>query len=210
MVKKSILDRISCKDLTADEAAEVVLKDFKILPDIFKGVTSENKRIKNATAKILRTVSYEHPDKLYTKFDFFVSQMNGDDTILKWNAMDTIANMAPVDKKNKLKKVLPTYYDLLSDDVMITAAHAVEGLGVIAKHQPQYQNEITKQLSRVRTIKRNAECKNILLGKVILAYGGYVDQVSNKKDMISLAKGELKNGRPATRKKAEKFLEKNK
>jgi hypothetical protein len=207
MVESDILERLGTKKITADEGGEEVLENLKLLPLIFKGVTSENKRIKNATAKILRTVSERYPDKLYSKFDFFVKHMKGEDTILKWLAMDTIANMAKIDKKELVDALLDKYYKFLSDESMITAGHAVDCLGLIAKVKPKHQAEITKQLFRVKTIKRNDECRNILLGKVILAYSGYFEHIAKKSDVISFVQKELKNTRSGTAKKAEEFLD---
>jgi hypothetical protein len=208
MKKVDILERLGKRELTADEGGEIVLKNLKLLPEIFKGVSSPNKRIKNATAKILRTVSEQYPEKLYPKFDFFVENMNRDDTILKWLAMDTIANMVTIDKKNKIDKVLKKYYDMLSDESMITAAHSVESLGKIAKFKPDYRAEITNQLYKIKTIKRGSECRNILLGKVFLSFENYIDQIDDKKKMIAFAKKELKNKRSGTVKKAERFIKK--
>lgn len=208
MLKKDYLERLGDREIHPDDLAEVVKKNLNLLPQIFKGVSSENKRIKNGTAKILRTVSEEYPEKLYPKFDFFVEHMNGDDTILKWLAMDTIANLAPVDRENRIDKMLKKYYALLSDETMITAAHAVESLGKIAKAKPKYQDEITRQLFRVKTIERGPECRNILLGKVILAFDGYIDQIQDRDEIISFVKKELNNSRNATKSKAEKFLKK--
>lgn len=206
MVEKNILEKLGNREILPDDLAEIVKKNMDLLPKIVKGVSSPNKRIKNGTAKILRTISEEYPERLYSKFDFFVEHMNGNDTILKWLAMDTIANFATIDKKNRIDKILKTYYELLSDESMVTAAHAVESLGKIAKAKPKYQEEITSQLFRVKKIDRGSECRNILLGKVILAFDGYMDQVHDKKEIVSFVKRELNNSRNATSVKAEKFL----
>lgn len=206
MSKRNYLEELGNRKIHPNDLAEVVKKNLDLLPEIFDGVSSQNKRIKNGTAKILRTISEEYPGKLYPRFDFFVEHMNGDDTILKWLAIDTIANMAGVDNKNKINKLLKKYYEFLSDDSMITAGHAIEGLAKIAYAKPKYQEEITSQLLRVKSIKRGSECRNILLGKVILAFEGYNDQIENREEIITFVRGQLKNSRKATKKKAEKFL----
>jgi hypothetical protein len=208
MVEKNILERLGNREILPDDLAEVVKKNMDLLPKSIKGVSSPNKRIKNGTAKILRTISEDYPERLYPKFDFFVKHMNGNDSILKWLAMDTIANLAPIDKKNRIDKILSTYYELLLNESIVTAAHAVESLGKIAKAKPKHQDEITRQLFRVKKIDRGSECRNILLGKVILAFDGYMDQVQDKKEIISFVKRELNNSRNATSVKAEKFLKK--
>jgi len=209
MKKIEVFDKLSNRELTADEMAEVVLSDMKLLPFIFEGVSSKNKRIKNATAKILRTVSYSYPGKLYPRFDFFIEHMNGDDTILKWLAIDTIANMAMVDKKNKIDALLPRYYELLSDKSMITAGHSIDSLGIIARYKPKQRIKITEKLMTVKNIKLGPECRNILLGKCIMAFDRYADEMDDISGMIEFAKKESRNGRPATAKKARAFIGKH-
>jgi hypothetical protein len=139
--------------------------------------------------------------------DFFLQLINGEDTILKWIALDVIGNTSAVDTKNRInKKILQTLYDLLSDESMITAAHAVASLGNIAVHKPRHRKEITAHLLRVEKINRNPECRNILIGHTILALTEYIDQIQDKEPVLAFARRALENPRPATSKKAEKFL----
>lgn len=209
MDKGKLMDDLGNKKITPEELTEIVKKDFKLLPMIFDGVSSENKWVKNSSGKILRSISEDHPGKLYRRLNFFEKHMNGEDTILKWLAMDTIANLAAVDKQNKIDRLLKSYYEYLSDEKMVTASHAVDGLGKIARFKPRYQKEITKQLYRVKTIKRGSECRNILLGRVISAFDGYIDQMDNKTEMIDFAELEIKNTRSGTKKKAQNFVKKH-
>lgn len=211
MKKSDVYDKLARRQMTADEMGEAVLSDLRLLPAVIDGVASDNKRVKNACGKILRTVSEVHPDKLYGHFPMFVEHMDGDDTILKWLAMDVIGNFAAVDTKDQVDKLLKKYYTLLSDDKMVTAAHAIESLGKIACAKPMVRNEITTRLIGVEKIQRNPECRNIHLGQVLLAFDTYYDEADKKdqKKMIELAKRQLKNSRPATGKKAEKFLKKH-
>ena len=155
----------------------------------------------------MQIFSTRKPNLLYPRFAFFVQLIEGEDTILKWIAIDVIGNVSSVDAKNRInKKILRTLYDLLSNESMITAAHAISALGNIAVHKPRHRKEITANLLRVEKIKRNSECRNILIGHTILALTEYIDQIQDKKPVLAFAQRALKNSRHATRKKAEKFL----
>jgi hypothetical protein len=44
------------------------------------------------------------------------------------------------------------------------------------------------------------------LGKTIVAFGDYFDQIENKVDVVSFVKRQLNNGRNATRVKAAEFI----
>ncbi len=193
----------------AEPIAQQIIEDKKLLPQLYDDVNGSNKRVKNAAAKTLQILSKQNPKLLYPRFAFFVQLIHGDDTILKWIALDVVGNFAAVDVKNQInKKNLQTLYDLLSDESMVTAGHAVAALGAIAVHKSRYRQEITDHLLRIEKIKRNPECRNILIGHTILALTEYFGQLPAKKPVLAMAQRALKNSRPATRNKAEKFLQK--
>jgi len=191
----------------AEHIAQQVIENKKLLTQLYDGVTGSHKRVKNAAAKTLQILSTRKPNLLYPKFDFFLQLIDGDDNILRWIAIDVIGNVSSVDTKNQInKKILQQLYDLLSDESMITAAHSISALGQIAVHKPRVRKEIAASLLRVEKIKRNPECRNILIGHTILALTEYADQLRDKKKVLTFARRALKNSRNATRKKAEKFL----
>ena len=205
MKKSDILDKLGKKEIKAEEIAEEI-ENSGFLPEILNGISSENPRVRFKSAKILRIVSEQNPEMLYSKMDSFIRLLDSENNILKWNAMDIIANLTLVDSENKFDEIFEKYYGLLSDESMVTAGHVADNSGKIAKAKPYLQNKITTELLKIESIPRGQECKNILLGKVILSFGQYIDQVKNKEKIISLAKRQLNNTRNATKKKAEKFL----
>ncbi len=193
----------------ATKVALMAISDNDILSQVIQGSVSSNKRIKNAAIKSLRIISEINPLKLYSRFDFFIDLINGDDTILKWNAIDIIGNLSVVDSAKKINKtVLKIYYKLLEDPVMISAAHSIDNLGKIALNKPNFHNDITSKLLIADKIERNPECQKILAGKIILSVSNYFGQLENNKPVIKFTKSHLNNDRNATRKKAENFLKK--
>jgi len=209
MKKSEILDNLGKKEIKAEDLAEKIVKNPDFLLDILNGVSSGNSRIKFKSAKILRIISDKNPKMLYPEMDFFINLLDSENNIIKWNAMDVIANLTFVDSKNKFDKIFDKYYGFLYEGNLITAGHVVDNSGKIAKAKPNLQSKITSELLKVEKIPLpTEECRNILLGKVILSFGQYIDQVKDKEEMISLAKVQLNNTRNATKKKAEKFLKK--
>lgn len=205
-VEIDILEKLGKKEIKAENIAKNVIKDSGLLPEIFNGISSENSRIKFKSAKILRVISEENPEILYSKMDFFVNLLDRQNRILKWNAIDVIGNLTSVDSKNNFDKIFKKYYSFLSAESMITVAHVVDNSGKIAKAKPHLTKKITHELFKIEKIPRNQECKNILLGKAILAFGMFFDQIENKDDVISFVKRQLNNARNATKAKAEKIL----
>jgi hypothetical protein len=212
MKKTDVMEKLGKKEIKAEDIAKNVIKDSGLLSEIFNGVSSENSRVKLKSAKILRVISEKNPEILYPKLDFFISLLDSENKILKWNAMDVIGNLTSIDSKNKFDEIFKKYYSFLSADSMITVAHVVDNSGKIAKARPHLTQRITRELLKLEKIptkpQLTQECKNILLGKTILAFGMYFEQIENKDDVISFVKRQKNNTRSATKVKAEKFLKK--
>jgi HEAT repeat protein len=195
----------------AEDVSDLVMEDPKQLPALVDLMSSRSKRVKNAAAKATRIISERMPELLLPYFDKFVELTRGEDTILKWISIDLIGNLARVDSKGRINEILlKDLYTFLADESMVTASHAIDSLAEIAVNKAEFRDEITRQLLKVETIERNAECRDILLGRTMMSYSAYFDKLSleEREAVISLAQRQLNNKRNATRKKAESFLKK--
>ena len=209
MKESEILDELGKKGIRAEDLADKVSRNPDLLPEILDGVSSAEARVRFNSAKILRIISEKQPKILYSKIGFFIDLLDSENNILKWIAIDIIGNLASVDSENKFDSVFRKFFDLLSEESMITAGHVIDNSGKIAIAKPYLQDRITEELLKVEKIEyKTSECRNILLGKVISSFDQYIDQFDDKKKMISLVRRQLKNSRKATRAKAEKFLSK--
>ena len=212
MEKSDFLEKLGKKEVKAEEIAKNVIEDPSLLPEIFDGISSTSPRIRYGFDKILRIISEENPEKLYSQMDFFIDLLDSDKRILKWNALYIIANLTKVDVENRFDDIFDKYYGLLNAEYMVTVANVVGNSGKLAKAKPHLTQKITNELLKIEnlTIKSHLtqECKNIILGHAISAFGTYFDQIENKDEVISFVKRQLNNTRNATKVKAEKFLKK--
>lgn len=208
MGKSNILENLECKKKKPEELVGQVIKDPTLIPTVIEGTESTKGSVKFGSTKILRLISEQNPKILYPHMDFFIDLLDSDNNILKWNAQDIIANLIDVDSKNKFDQIFNKYYSLINDEVMITAGHVVDNSGKIALAKPQYNEEITKNLLSIDKTSRDPECTNILIGKTILSFEKYFQQVNpgDKTKIINFVKKHKNNSRSATKKKAEKFL----
>jgi len=141
--------------------------------------------------------------------NLFVNLLDSENNILKWNAMDIIANLTTIDFHNEFDRLFKKFYGLLYEGSLITAAHVVDNSAKIALSKPKLQEEITKELLKVEKIPLpTKECRNILIGKTINAFQIYYDEIKNKDAVVSFVKRQLNNPRNATKTKAEKFVKK--
>lgn len=208
-IEGGILEKLGERAITAEELAEEAEKKPKLLPEIFEGVSSANPQIKYGCAKTLRIVSQDSPKILYPKWDFFVEMLESGNTFLKSIAVQIIANLTRVDSKSRFEKLFNKFYRLLDDKSMVTTSNLVRMSGVIAKAKPELQSKITDKLLSIGKSRHGSECKNVIKGHIILALSKYFGESKDKKKILEFMKKELKNTRPATRKKAEKFLAKH-
>ncbi len=180
------------------------------LPEaLFAGLSSENPKVKFGSAKTLRTISEKNPNALYPRMEFFVGLLESKNTILKWIAIDIIANLTAVDTENAFNRLFDKFYGYLYEGSLITAGHVVDGSGKIALSKPELQDQVTEKLLKVEEVPLpTAECRNILIGKTINAFGAYYEKIRDKGRVISFVKRQLNNSRNVTKIKAERFLKK--
>jgi len=209
MENADILSKLARKETRAEDIAEKVLKKPDLLPQLFLGISSTNSRVMFGSAKILKIISEKDPEMLYSRMDFFENLVDNENSIVKWNAIDIVANLTVADSLNKFDKFAKRFFGCLCEGSLITASHVVDNSGKIALAKPELQDEITEELLRVEAISLpTEECRNILIGKTIKAFDAYYDEIKDKEKVASFVKRQLKNSRAATRVKAEKFLKK--
>lgn len=202
----------------SDRTAGLAIYDSSVLKQVIDGAASENKRIKNASAKCLRTISELAPHKLYPHFNLFAKLLDGEDNILKWNAIYILGNLTVVDDENKFDAaMLKKYFNLFYDKSIVTAANTFRILGTVALYKPGFRKKITNKLinaclpdRQVETLPFSSECRNILAGTAIEAFEMFIDDIKDNKNAClpidKFAQKHLKNRRSGTRKKAERYL----
>jgi hypothetical protein len=210
MLKESGLTKLmDQKEDPSKEVAQKVIENPQLLSVLLEGIFSSTTRLRFRSAKILRIISSKNPEMLYPHLDYFLELMESENNIIKWNALDIIANLTGVDKEHRFDEIFEKYYHLLQDDSMVTAAHVVDNSAKIASNRPDLQEKITAELLKVDKIPRDGECQNILSGKAILTFDSYFDEIEDKDAVISFVESKRDNPRNATKVKAEKFLKKN-
>lgn len=209
MPDSKILHKLAKKQLKPEQAANKVAKNFKLLDEIVEGFFSDKARVKFGCGKILQILSEKYPKKVYPKWDQIVKQLDSENNILKWNALTTLGNLTAADKEKKFEKIFNKYYSHLKGIKLVPAAIVVGRSPIIVKAKPKLESKITKLLLGTEKAKlETTECRNVLLGHAITAFGEYFEQIKDKEKVIEFVKKQLKNTRNGTAKKAEKFLRK--
>lgn len=194
------------------ELFQIVEKDFDLLPQIVKGVSSSKASIRYGCAKVLTDLSEAHPEKLYRYMDSFISLLDGKYRILTWNAMAIIANLTRVDKDKKFDAAFEKYYSFLNDEYMVTVASVVGHSGKIALAKPYLVDKITSELLKIDDISLTPhlteECKRVIAEKAINSFDLFFERVNQKRRVISFVEKHTSSPRKALRTTAENFLKK--
>jgi len=205
-----MLQELTDKKASAEKIAQKLVKNSKLIDDVIQGVSSEDPTTKFKSAKVLRILSEKRPDLLYAHWEHFAERLSHKNTFLRSDAALTIANLASIDKDKKFEKLFDRYYDQLNDESMIAAANLATGSEKIALAKPHLQTKIIGKLLKIDETRHSQECKNIIKGDAIETFMSLYPSASqtDKKKILSFVKAELKNSRPGTRKKAERFIKK--
>jgi hypothetical protein len=174
---------------------------------LFEALGSKTPRVKYGSAKVLRTVSEQAPDLLYPRWDSLVRLLENDNAFLRWGSTQILGNLAVVDREDRLELVFDRFFAPISGQEMVGAANTIAAAANIALAKPHWADRIVKEILKVeRASYRKPECRNVAIGHAIKSFDKLLGHVKNRRPALAFVTRQLDNPRPATRKKAERFL----
>ncbi len=193
----------------ADHAriARRVIRDPELVAEVFEGLGAREPRIKYGSSKVLRLVSERAPALLLPRFDLLAGFLASENTLMKWNAILMIGNLAPVDKDGRIEGILDAFFAPIPGPVMITAANTIVAAARIAAARPDLADRIAGEILKVETATyKTAECREVAAGHALQALDRFFPGLKVKGRVLRFAGRQLASPRAATRKKAERFL----
>ncbi len=210
MNDSKLLQQIANKNSDKNKIAEKIITDTTLLPELFSGLQAKEAQIKYGSNKVLIIISEKNPSVLYPKLDFFIAQLDNENNFLKWGAITIIANLCRVDLTHHFENIFSKYFSPLHGHQMITAANTIKASSIIAFAKHNLIEKIAEEIMSVENSDyETSECNNIVVGQAITTLNEIFPQLKNKKNVFEFVQRQLKNRRPATRKKAETFIRKN-
>lgn len=174
--------------------------------ELCDGLASPQARTKYGSAKQLCRLSEQDPGLLYPRFDFFAHLMEGETRILRWNSSRILGHLASVDSEGRIDKLLNRFLAPIAGNELIAAANAIQGAADIAVAKPHLADRIAREIVKVSHAHyATPECRNVASGHAIQALDRFFEHIQKKAPVLAFVESQLKNPRPATRKKAEKF-----
>jgi len=184
------------------------LAETASLDALFEALGSPSARIRYGAAKLLRLSSEHEPELLYPRFDSLVRLLHGDNTILRWNATLILGNLAAADSEGKFDRVLDQYFAPITGHELIGAANVLRSAAGIALAKPGFARRIAEEILKVRRAHyATPECRNVAIGHAVQALDRFFPLIPNQRPVIAFVRKQVDNPRPATRRKAAKFLQ---
>jgi hypothetical protein len=202
-----ILSSLASGKTDAAGLVAIVLADKKQLDQLMEGLSNSNARVKFGCSKALLLLSEKYPGMLQNKIEQITELLEIPNQILKWTAIAVLGNLAAVDRQRKVRRLLPRLYGLLSSGELITANHAIAALGKIGSAFAEERTAIAGRLIGVENCPfETGECRNIAMGKVILALKMFVTPAKAGSGIIEFVRRQTNNTRAATAQKAKDLL----
>jgi hypothetical protein len=193
---------------TPDLTTEVE-RNPELLETLLAAVSSGTARVKFGAIKALRILSERAPDLIYPHFDFFARLLQHKNSILRWNAMLILGNLAAVDGEQRTERIMDEYLAPISGPRLIDAANTMRGATAIATAKPQLADQIAARVLKVeRANYATPECRNVAIGHAIRSFDRLFPILAGKRTVQRFVSRQTGNPRNATRKKAERFLRK--
>ena len=166
------------RTLEQKKNAENAVRNAKLLSELLDGLLSKKcaKRYKNF--KTIYTVSEDHPEVLYQKWDFFEKMLKSNNNTYKFYAIHILANLARIDQKSKFERTMNDFYCILNGDALVPACHVAYVSGKIANAKPELADEIAKQLLNIE--KASYKHKELVQANALKAFSEFLNKVNDK------------------------------
>ncbi len=210
MTATDIFRRVAQKGSRKEEMAEEAAGNPAMLSALVTGLNHQTAAIKFGCAKILRFVSEKYPAVLYPRIEVFIRLLQCSNTFIRCDAARIIANLCAVDTENRFESIFEKFFAPITGTALIPAANVIGCASSIALAKPVLSGPIVCELLKAEKAKYTTpECHNIVLGHTIQSFDRFFDQIEDKAAIARFVRKQLRNSRPATRKKAEVFVRKH-
>jgi len=207
MADPNLLQRFSRKKVDTDRMANEVIGRRKLLAQILDGLSADRAAVRYGCLKVLRTISEREPAILYPEIKRFFLLLDSEQKILRWGAILIVGNLAAVDAKGKINRILEKYLAPIPGPDLITACNVVGGAAEIALAKPRLADRIVDEILKVEKGRYpTKECRNVAAAQAIETLSRLFGKTKRKRRVVAFVKRHLTNSRPGTRKKAERFV----
>lgn len=159
-----------------------------------------------AAGKALAGTAGKDPARVYPHLDAIAALLKSSSKVVRWNALQIIAALAPADDEHKLDAHLETYLAFIRGDSLISAANAIQGAGKIAQGRPDLLGRIVSALLEVESASyETTECRNVAIGHTLDALRGLGPDVCRRPEVAAFVRRQRSNTRASVSRCAERM-----
>jgi hypothetical protein len=156
--------------------------------------------------KALVATAEKDPARVYPHFDAVAALLAGDSKIVRWNAMQILARVAPADKDGKMEGVLDGYLAFIHGGNLVSAANAIQGAALITLAKPHVLDRTLPAILGVESEKyETPECRNVAIGHALDALTKLWPLVRSRPEVAVFVRGQQINTRAAVARKAKQM-----
>jgi hypothetical protein len=160
-----------------------------------KAMTAPSGTARFGAGKALSVTAAKDPGRVYPHFDDFAALLDSDSKVVRWNALQIIAALAPADAERKVDALLDTYLGF------------IRGAGRIAQVRPDLLDRIVPALLGVeRAQYATPECRNVALGHVLTTLQELGPGVCRRPAVVEFIRRQRTNTRAAVARCAARML----
>jgi len=200
----------SCKKVSKKKASKKpavrMLSQMRV-PAAVERMSAPSGAARFAAGKALAVTAGKDPARVYPHLDAITALLESDSKVVRWNAMQIIAALAPVDAAHKLDAHLETYLAFIRCGNLISAANAIQGAGKIAQCRPDLLGRIVPALLEVEDAAyETSECRNVAIGQTLDALRSLGPNVCRRPEVADFVHRQRSNARAAVARCAERMV----
>jgi hypothetical protein len=210
MRARALHAEIAEKTADLDAIAERIAAEPRRLDALFEGSGAETARVKYGCLKLLRILGERHPAVLYPALGRVLALLDAENSFVKWGAILIVGELAAVDSRGRIDRILGRFLRPIRGSVMITAANTIRAAAKIARAKPQLADRIARAILGVeKATYQTTECRNVAIGQAVEAFDELFELLARPKPVVDFARRQLANSRRAVARKAARFLTKH-
>jgi hypothetical protein len=156
--------------------------------------------------KALCVTARKDPERVYPYFDALAALLGSNSKIVRWDAIQLLGLLTPVDVDRKLDAQLDTILAMITGDNLISAANAIQAAGRIAGCRPDLTDRIILGICAVeRATYKTPECRNVAIGQALDVFWELGSDVCRRPEVAGFIRRQQKNKRPAVAQQAKKI-----
>lgn len=209
IVNEAFVRRLAKHQVNLQRLEREIERTPDLIDSVIAAAGSDNACMRFAAVKLLRITSEAKPQLVYPHFEFLAKMLHDQNSILKWNAMLTLANLARIDSEKRLDGILDEYLKPVSGSAMIDAANTMRGAALIAQAKPYLAGRIAHGILAVeQAVYATPECRNVAIGHAIKALDQFFASIEDHEAVSRFIHRQQGNSRSTTSKKAQRFCRK--